>query len=67
MTAREPQRHTQRLTLALTPHEERAVVAVAALRGVPKAHLLREISLNDVLAYFEKVQETLEPEPATAA
>lgn len=53
----DPQRRTERLTMALTSDEYRAAVVVAGLRGVEVGNLLREVSLAEVLETFGRIRE----------
>lgn len=47
---------TERVAVAITAAEKRAIVAVAALRGTDQSNLLREMSVDEAVAEFERVQ-----------
>lgn len=47
---------TEKVAVAITPSEKRAIVAVAALRGTDQSNLLHEMSVDDAVTEFERVQ-----------
>lgn len=51
---------TERLTITATKVEQRAVQAVALVRGTDVSNLLRERSLAEVIAEYERMAEALE-------
>lgn len=56
---------TERVAVAITPSEKRAIVAVAALRATDQSSLLREMSVDQAVAEFERVQAAAAtPDPA---
>jgi hypothetical protein len=57
---------TARVTIACTPSEERAVKAMALFLGIADgvSGLLRDRSLSDVLAHYERTRASVETEGA---
>lgn len=51
------ERRSERIGVAVTPSERRAVKAIAALRGVEDSNLLRTMPLEEIVAEFERLRE----------
>jgi hypothetical protein len=62
-TAQEDGARSERVTIAVTVLERRAIRAVAAIRGVDESHLVRSMPISDIVAEFERVRTEAEGEP----
>lgn len=51
---------TEKVAVSITPSEKRAIIAVAALRGTDQSNLLHEMSVDDAVTEFERVQTAAE-------
>lgn len=58
----ERESRNEKVGLAVTPTEKRAVRAVAALRGIDESALCRTTPIADVVAEFERLQAVAEVE-----
>jgi len=47
---------TERIALAVTPSEKRAVRAVAALNETDESNLCRDVTISDIVAAYRKYQ-----------
>lgn len=59
--AQERESRTERVAIAVTPSEKRAVRAVAALREVDESNLCREVPIADIVAEYRRAQADLTP------
>lgn len=51
---------SERIAIAVTEREKRAVRAVAALRGVEDSNLVRAMPIADIVTEFERLREQAE-------
>ena len=59
---------TERIGIAVTPSEKRAVRAVAALYETDESNLCRDKSISDIVAAYRKFQGKAKPgKPSKAA
>lgn len=55
-TTVEVESRTERVAIAVTPTEKRAVRAIAALRGTDESNLCRSSTIDDIVAEFERAR-----------
>lgn len=65
-TTSEAQEETrsERLSIAITPSEKRAIKAVAAIRGMEESVLVRSMPVPEIVAEFDRIQRAAESEVA---
>lgn len=54
--AEKQETRTEKVGVAVTPTEKRAVRAIAALRGTDESNLVRSTTIADILAEFERLR-----------
>lgn len=64
MTTSDPltqESRTEKVAIAVTPSEKRAVRAIAALRETDESNLCREMPIADIIAEYRRVQADMVP------
>lgn len=56
-----------KVAIAVTAKEKRAVRAVSALRGTDESNLCRTMTIAEIVAEFERLREATEPAEKGAA
>lgn len=51
-----PENRSERATLAVTPHEKRAIRTVAAARDTDESNLLRSVLIVDVVEEYARIR-----------
>lgn len=54
--AEKQETRTEKVGVAVTPTEKRAVRAIAALRGTDESNLVRTNTIADIVAEFERLR-----------
>jgi hypothetical protein len=52
----QPESRTEKVAIAVTPTEKRAVRGLAAIRGGDESNLVRSMTIAEIVAEFEKLQ-----------
>lgn len=52
----QPESRTEKVAIAVTPSEKRAVRGLAAIRGTDESNLCRSLPMAEILAEFERLQ-----------
>jgi hypothetical protein len=55
-TAQTQESRTDKVAVAVTATEKRAVRAIAALRGTDESNLVRSMTIADIVAEFERLR-----------
>lgn len=56
MSTETQEARTEKTAIALTPTEKIALKGVATRRGMPEAHLLREMLIGDIVDLHERME-----------
>jgi hypothetical protein len=51
---------TEKVGVAVTPTEKRAVRAIAALRGTDESNLVRSMTIAEIVTEFERLRDVAE-------
>lgn len=52
----QPESRTEKVAIAVTPSEKRAVRGLAAIKGTDESNLCRALPISEIVAEFERLQ-----------
>lgn len=57
LTAQETESRSEKVAVAVTPSQRRAIVGLAAIRGTDMSNLLHDFSVSRIVEEFERIRQ----------